>query len=114
MTPQKKNQNEDQPFAPTQQLDTLVTQCPVCQLSFVPERAAVVGEGSACWMLHIRCRYCASAMVLVLLQRGGGYQSVGLLTDMTARDVERVQSLAPVGAEDVLQLHELLVGQLLW
>ena len=102
MQTKRKNQN-NRSFA---DMASLVSYCPLCNVSFSPHRAAVVGEEGDSQLLHITCNRCASSIVLLLLIGDIGVSSVGLVTDLTEGEVMRFKSSAIVSSDDLIDLHQ--------
>lgn len=101
------NKNEKSNLNNTQIKD-LESYCPFCHTSFSPEKAAVLGEGQASWLLHVTCCNCSSSIVLLLLLGEAGVSSYGLVTDLLAQDIKRFHASPAIAADDLLELYDLL------
>ena len=106
MQTKRKNKNK-----PLPQMASLVSYCPLCNASFSPRQAAVIGEGGDTQLLHISCNHCTSSIVLLLLIGEVGVSSVGLVTDLTGGEVLRFKNSEAVSSDDLIDLHQSLYGR---
>ncbi len=83
----------------------LVSRCPLCEASFDPLEAKVLGESAESHLLHIRCRSCGHALLALVIVSQAGISSVGLVTDCTSEDALRFQGGRSVTVDDVLAAH---------
>lgn len=103
MQTKRKNQND---FSAT--ATSLISYCPLCDTSFSPKQAAVIGQGGDVQLLHTICSRCGSSIVLLLLTSEAGISSVGLITDLTEGEVGHFACSAAVSTDDIIELHEYL------
>ena len=102
-----KNQNKKHFIQDQAQL---ISYCPLCKRSFSPREAALINSAGPAQLLHITCNFCATALIVLLFSEERGVSSVGLLTDCTEADVSRMTHTEPISADEVLGVHECLVG----
>lgn len=86
----------------------LLSACPLCDASYNPMEARVLGEQEDSHLLHIQCRKCSNAILALVLVSSVGVSSVGLVTDLTFDDVVKYRESETVSADDVLEVHSLL------
>jgi len=86
----------------------LISDCPLCNVSFFPEEVTVIGGDNRTQLLHATCNQCSSSIVILLLLGDTGIGSVGLVTDLTREDVVRFQRGEVIDADDVLGLYKVL------
>lgn len=86
----------------------LISACPLCQASYDPLQARLLGEKEENRLLHIECANCGNALLALVLVSGSDVSSVGLITDLSADDVVRFRASDPVSADHVLAAHALL------
>lgn len=86
----------------------LISYCPLCESSYNPREAKVLGEKDDSHLLHIQCGNCANAIIALVLISSVGVSSVGLVTDLGYDEVNRFKEAAPVSTDDVIEAHHLL------
>jgi hypothetical protein len=87
----------------------MISYCPLCESSYNPMEAKVLGEKEDGHLLHIRCKKCWNSILALVLVSSVGVSSVGLVTDLTFEDVVRFREMPrEVTVDDVITIHELL------
>jgi hypothetical protein len=89
----------------------LISYCPLCESSYNPSSAQVLGEKDDSHLLHIRCGQCSNAIIALVLISTAGISSVGLVTDLAFDEVNRFKSEASVSTDDVIEMHHLLQNE---
>ncbi|MBI4458059.1 hypothetical protein HY633_03800 [Candidatus Uhrbacteria bacterium] len=110
-----KDQNKKPmtPMAPSQQQPSqffdegvrLISYCPLCESSYDPREARVLGEKEDSHLLHIQCGNCSNAIIALVLISSVGVSSVGLVTDLSYDDVQRFRKVGSVSTDDVIEVH---------
>lgn len=95
------------PYTPQDQL-RLISSCPLCHTHYNPWQTRILEERDDAHLIYLQCRKCGSAVVAVVLTGWFGVSSIGVVTDLTSEDVLRFKQSAPISADDVLDVHELL------
>jgi len=86
----------------------LISYCPLCESSYNPQAARVLGEKEDSHLLHIECGNCANAIIALVLISSVGVSSVGLVTDLRFDEVHRFKHATPISTDDVIEAHHLL------
>jgi len=86
----------------------LISYCPLCESSYNPSEAKVLGEKEESHLLHIRCGNCSNAIIALVMISSVGVSSVGLVTDLGFEEVNRFKTNRPVSTDDVIEMHHLL------
>lgn len=89
----------------------LISYCPLCESSYNPREAHVLGEKEDSYLLHITCGNCRNAVIALVLISSVGISSVGLVTDMTFAEYRKFREAAPVTMDDVIDIHNELKTQ---
>jgi|SRR3989338_4325730 len=81
--------------------------CSICSAPYEKSRTRVVEENQDTITLHIDCAGCGSS-ALVAIQAGfkGFITTVGMPTDLTKTDLNRLRRRTQVNSDDVIKLHE--------
>lgn len=85
----------------------LISYCPLCSTHYNPGEAEVLEERNGAHLIHVSCRKCESSIVAVIMTGGIGVSSVGLITDLTGKDVVRFKNAKPISSDDVIEAYEL-------
>lgn len=80
----------------------LLSKCPLCQDTFQPFQASIIEEKEEAQLVHIQCRKCSSSLLALIMNNPVGMTSIGLITDLSADDVDRFRQLTAISEEDVL------------
>ncbi len=90
----------------------MISYCPLCESSYNPMEARVLGEKEDGHLLHIRCKKCWNSILALVLVSNVGVSSVGLVTDLTFEDVVRFREApSEVTVDDVIAVHEMLADE---
>jgi hypothetical protein len=86
----------------------LISYCPLCNTHYNPSEAAVLEEKDGAHLIHVSCNRCKSSIVAVIITGGIGVSSVGLITDLTSKDVMKFKISSPISEDDVIEAYELM------
>lgn len=86
----------------------LIAECPVCRRKNFPSDIKLVEARDDAHLLHVRCKNCHSSIMVMLLFSMEGMNIVGVLTDLGPEEAAGFLKRGPLGADDVLNAHELL------
>lgn len=86
----------------------IVKRCALCNVEYDTSGLAVVEENDEARIVHLTCQACQYSMVACIMRSPAGLSSVGMVTDLTAKDLVRLRKKQPVTSEDVLNLHQYL------
>lgn len=90
---------------------TLITHCPICNARFNPLEAKILQESDITHLVHVKCQYCHSAIVALIMVNNMGVSSVGLVTDLSSEDTLKFIAERPIDSDDVLEVHQALNNQ---
>ena len=90
---------------------TLITHCPICNARFNPLEAKILQEGDTTHLVHVKCQYCHSAILALIVVNNLGVSSVGLVTDLHHDDVLKFSEGKAISIDDVLEVHQELNNQ---
>lgn len=89
----------------------LLKDCPVCQTNFQQSDIRVIDTYQNVHVLHLTCSGCAHAIISVCTVSSFGMSSVGMATDLSAIDAERVLDTDPIHEDELLSFHAFLAGK---
>lgn len=83
--------------------------CPVCRKKFDSNDVTPIDKEGSIDTLYAECKKCKSSVVLGVLKATPGLvTTVGMLTDMKLEDIDKMASMSPLTADDVLEVHRYL------
>ena len=85
-----------------------VSACPLCGMKYNPAEAQVVAEKESAFLLYTSCKRCGSSVVATLIASPMGVSSVGLITDLTYKDVLKFMDANAVTTNDILGVYKWL------
>lgn len=88
----------------------VVSKCPICNSRYKDDQARVIEEKGDAHLIHIECQKCLSNVVALVVKAGVGVSSMGMVTDLTAPDVEKFKNNGSVTANDCIEAHNLLAA----
>lgn len=88
----------------------LISSCPVCETPYASAQMRVLGAEGEAQVVHATCNACGNAMLALVMKGRVGAGSIGLATDLTAEDVLRFKTVAPVTIDDVIETHAFVEG----
>ena len=86
----------------------LMKHCPLCKQDYVAEKAKIVQKQNEAHLIHITCSNCANAVLVLLVISKLGISSIGIITDLVLKDVQKFLSKDVITEDDLLNFHELL------
>ncbi len=89
----------------------IIAQCPACQAEYAQDKVRLVGEQGSIRLFHCTCDGCGHAMLAIILESAGGMSSLGIVTDLEAKDALRFQKAPIINANECVGWHEILEGQ---
>lgn len=83
--------------------------CPVCGSSFQGRQTEILNRREGLSQVYAQCSECKSSIVIFVLRNAIGFiTTIGMLTDMTKKDILRFGKMEPLTSDDVLELHQML------
>ncbi|HBB37971.1 MAG: hypothetical protein UV82_C0006G0020 [Candidatus Magasanikbacteria bacterium GW2011_GWD2_43_18] len=92
----------------------LLKDCPLCQTTFQTTDIRIVDTYDNVHLLHLTCGECAHAILSLFAVSQMGMTSVGMATDLSALDAERVLDTEPIHEDEILSFHTLLSRESLY
>jgi len=86
----------------------LIRRCAMCDTSLANDDIALVDEDAGVHLFHIACSVCAHAVLSFVTVSPFGMSSVGMSTDLSAEDVNRMMGAHPITDDEMLSFHEYL------
>jgi len=84
----------------------IISSCPVCSQKYNMSEIKILERKNDAHLIYIQCPSCRSSVLAVILANYFGVSSVGLVTDLTSRDVLKFKNLDNVTTNDVIEIHK--------
>jgi hypothetical protein len=79
-----------------------INKCPICSSSYALEEARLFGKHDSASFVHLTCPTCQSYFVAMIVMLGQGFSSVGMVTDLSLGDAERLYAAEPITVNEVI------------
>lgn len=82
--------------------------CPVCGGNYGKNRARLFAAKANANLAHISCEKCKSNFIAMILFMHNGISSVGMVSDLTLADAEKIHCGKKIDIDEVLDHHLLI------
>jgi hypothetical protein len=80
--------------------------CAVCQHHHEPDNVRIVDHRGEIWIVAVKCVHCGTqGLVFAMIQEG---EKPEIVNELTSQEWARFRQMPQIGADDVLDVHELL------
>jgi hypothetical protein len=86
----------------------LLSHCPLCQATYHDRSIRLLGEQGTTRLFHLTCDTCNHSVLAVILESQSGVSSIGLVTDLEAREAVAFRDAPVVSADDCVKAHVFL------
>lgn len=83
----------------------LVSGCPLCETRYHMRQAKILDQYDDSQLVHITCSKCGVSVLAVISINQIGIISVGLVSDLTGREVLTFRDLEAISGDEVLDFH---------
>ena len=105
----KQNNTQKQPIYGSKPEELkVVRECPLCKVSYGLDDTNVLKEKNGTHLVHATCPNCNSAMLSVVVVSQLGMSSIGVMTDLSAKDVNTLNMKGPIEEDELLEFHSIL------
>lgn len=88
-----------------------VATCPLCRKKYDPLEARIVTAEDGVELVHVECQHCRGAIIATTPSAESGVTSlVGVVTDLSSRDLFRLRAREPITADDVLTIYQCIAN----
>lgn len=81
----------------------IISRCPVCNQQYVADQAKIFAKQEGARMAHFTCGSCHSAFVAMIVFVGHGLSSLGMVTDLSFEDAERLHKAEPISVDELIE-----------
>lgn len=87
-----------------------ISRCPVCSASYKTDTAKLFARNDLYYFVHITCKSCESHFMAMVTFVGKGVSTVGMITDLSYADAERLFTENPITLDEILDNHKIIKG----
>jgi len=96
------------PQSSWQQALKFINKCPLCTEPYDPKKAHLFAKNEAAHLVHLTCSKCSSYFIVMILMMGHGLSSVGMVTDLSLADAERLYKAEPITLNEAINGYKLI------
>ena len=86
----------------------LITHCPMCRASYQDAEVRFCNDLGTAKVYHCTCLTCAHALLVVVMENPSFSSSIGMVTDLSADDVRRLDRQTALTTDECVRFHDLL------
>ena len=86
----------------------LMTTCPLCKTQYKPEQIVVLDKKGEAHLIYVKCPKCKGAILLLYFMGSMGASSIGLVTDLSEKEVLFFKDIENINSNEILELFEYL------
>lgn len=95
-------------LAPWEQSLKMINNCPVCGKDYDLKAARLFSDKEKAQIVHIVCNACKGYFVAMVMDLGRGISTIGMVTDLSYSDIERLRDAKPIDIDEVIDGHQLV------
>ena len=84
----------------------IIRQCALCETEYDQKGIKTIEKKEGVSLMHCTCKTCHGAVLVLLASTPVGVTSVGMITDLTVKDIKQLKGKAPITEDDVLAFHQ--------
>lgn len=86
----------------------LISHCPVCSQDYKSEAAKLFVNESEAKFVHFTCANCQSHFMAMVMIAPKGMSTVGMVTDLSFKDVQKLHKLSPLTIDEAIEGHKFI------
>lgn len=86
----------------------IISQCPVCDTKFNTRQSQILEDKGNAHLVYLNCKKCLNSVLAVVRFDPQGISSIGMVTDLTEREVLKFKDGQEVSFDDVLLARQAL------
>lgn len=83
-----------------------INHCPVCGHEYKPKASKLFIDESRAKFIHFTCDHCQSHFMAMVMTLSKGMSTVGMVTDLNLKDVEKLYKLSPITIDEAIEGHK--------
>ena len=90
---------------------SLINQCPICSQDYDEKATKLFMDRQNTHLVHITCGNCKSYFVAMIMELGKALSTVGMITDLSFVDIERLHIKDSISLDEAITGYELIEGK---
>ncbi|MEK7131573.1 MAG: hypothetical protein AAB797_02460 [Patescibacteria group bacterium] len=86
----------------------LISHCPVCGRDYKSDAAKLFINKSDARFVHFTCAHCQSHFMAMVMIMPKGTSTVGMVTDLSLKDVQKLYKMSPLTVDETIEAHKLI------
>ena len=86
----------------------LISHCPVCGKDYKAEAGKLLKNESEARFVHFTCHHCQSNFMAMVMMMPKGTSTVGMVTDLSLKDVEKLHKMSPITVDEAIEAHKFI------
>lgn len=83
----------------------IMHKCPACDAVYKDKGVSVIDKDGGASLIHATCNSCSQALLALVVDSQIGTSSVGMMTDLTLADAEKMQYKPELDEDDLFSFH---------
>ena len=83
----------------------LISNCPVCKKKQFPADITLINEKDEQHLFHVKCKSCASCLLVYANFGEQGVNVIGVLTDLHSKEVDSFLAKGSLTADEIIEIH---------
>lgn len=85
-----------------------ISHCPVCGRDYKSKASKLFINDSKAKFVHFTCNYCQSHFMAMIMTIPKGMSTVGMVTDLSLKDVQKLYKLSPITVDEAIEGHKFI------
>ncbi|HSR89431.1 MAG TPA: hypothetical protein VLK22_03520 [Candidatus Udaeobacter sp.] len=85
----------------------LISHCPICGHDYKSKSSKLFINESEARFVHFTCDHCQSNFMAMVMMLPKGMSTVGMVTDLSLKDVEKLYKLSPITVDEAIEGHKI-------
>jgi len=85
-----------------------ISRCPVCGQDYRSAAGKLFLNESEARFVHFTCDHCRSHFMAMVMMMPKGTSTVGMVTDLSLKDVQKLYKMPPLTVDETIEAHKLI------
>ncbi len=86
----------------------LISHCPICGCDYKSEAGKIFIKDIDARFVHFTCQHCQSNFMAMVMMMPKGTSTVGMVTDLNLKDVQKLHKLSPITVDEAIEAHKFI------
>ena len=85
-----------------------ISHCPICGQNYKSDAGKLFVNESEAKFVHFTCHHCQSHFMAMVTVLAKGMSTVGMVTDLSLKDVQKLHKLSPITVDETIEAHKFI------